>query len=358
MRAALQTAGGLTVVDGIELRAPEPGEVVVRLTAAGVCHSDLKVVTGTTQYALPVVLGHEGTGVVEEVGAEVTSVQAGDTVVVHTIRSCGRCAQCVAGRPTRCKASGPGLRTPFTLDGTPVHQFANTSVFVERTIVHERQVVAIDPAIAPTSAALLGCGVVTGVGAVRNRAKVAEGDTVAVIGAGGVGLNVVQGARLAKASSIVAVDANPAKEALARRVGATDVVIATGDDAVTGVLDLLPSGVDHAFVCIGIPELVPLAVAMLDWGGQCVVVGFPGPGVTAAVPLQAMYDDKAILACRFGTTDPPVDIPVLAAAHLAGELLLDELVTSTRPLGEVADAFADMAAGRTEGRTVLTTKEP
>jgi Zn-dependent alcohol dehydrogenase len=142
-------------------------------------------------------------------------------------------------------------------------------------------------------------------------------------------------------------------------IGAGGVVPGGDDDVVDGVRQVVPDGVDHAFVCIGIPELVPLGVAMLDWGGQCVVLGFPGPGVTAAVPLQAMYNDKSILACRFGSTRPHHDIPMLARAYLDGTLLLDELVTSVRPLAEVAEAFGDMSAGRTEGRTVLTlTQEP
>lgn len=354
MHGILQTAIGTVEVDDLEVDAPMAGEVLVRITAAGVCHSDLKVVEGATQYPMPVVLGHEGTGIVEAVGAGVTSLAPRDTVVLHTVRFCGRCEHCAQGMPTRCKRSGSAPTAPFASGGERVHQFANTSVFTERTVVHENQAVRVDPSIPAPSAALLGCGVVTGVGAVLNRARVARGETVAVLGVGGVGLNVVQGARLAGASNIVAVDTNPAKRALAERVGATDVVIASGEDAVEGVREVLPQGVDHAFVCIGVPELVTVATAMLDWGGQCVLLGFPGPGVLASFPMQAMYNDKSILACRYGGTRPHRDIPMLARAYLAGELLLDELVTSVRPLGEFAEAFADMKYGRTEGRSVLT----
>jgi Zn-dependent alcohol dehydrogenase len=352
MRAVVFTDSGLEVRDDVSVRAPGPTEVVVRVTAAGACHSDLKLVNGTTAYPRPVVMGHEGTGVVDSVGVGVSGVRPGDTVVIHTLRFCGRCRHCASGQPTRCAQSMGAIGAPFTMAGSPAYQFANTSVFVERTVVDQQQVVKIDPVIPSACAALLGCGVLTGVGAVRNRARVGPGDTVVVFGIGGVGLNVVQGARLAAAARIVAVDTNPAKEGIARTFGATDFLASA--DATEAVLELVPGGVDHAFVCIGSPALVRAGADVLAWGGQCVIVGFPGPGTDASFEVARMYHDKSILGCRYGSSSPHRDIALLADLYLDGRLLLDELVTHTIPLADAATAFADMTAGRVDARTVLT----
>jgi S-(hydroxymethyl)glutathione dehydrogenase/alcohol dehydrogenase len=225
-------------------------------------------------------------------------------------------------------------------------------VFTERTIVSEEQVVAIDPAIRPVCAALLGCGVLTGAGAVFNRARVTRGDRVVVLGLGGVGLNVVQASAIAGASVVIAVDTNPDKEVVGRTFGATQFVLG-GDGVGDRIREIEPTGVDHAFVCIGSAPLVALAASLLDAGGQAVIVGFPGPGINAEIPLERLYHDKSILACRYGTSSPHRDIPLLADLYLAGRLKLDELVTRTLPLAEAPAAFDDMVAGRVEARTVL-----
>jgi Zn-dependent alcohol dehydrogenase len=353
MRGVVFDGNEAILRDDLDVRRPGPTEVVVRIHAAGVCHSDSKVLSGATTYPLPVVLGHEGAGVIDEVGAAVTGVAPGDHVVLHTLRACGNCPACVSGLPTRCPTSLGVIDAPFTVAGRPAHQFANTSVFVERTVVGAGQVVKIDADIPMPVAALLGCGVITGTGAVFNRARVRVGESVVVIGVGGVGLNAVQAARISGASRIIAVDTNPAKATIARRFGATDVVMAA-DDVGAAVRDLVPGGVDHVLVCIGAAALVPLAIDLLAPGGQAVIVGFPGRGAHASFEMQTLYQEKSILACRYGSSNPRRDIPLLARLYREGHLLLDELVSRVAPLEAVHDAFAAMSAGTTDARTVLT----
>ncbi|WP_086700034.1 alcohol dehydrogenase catalytic domain-containing protein, partial [Streptomyces tricolor] len=263
MRGVVFDGSRVRVVDDLAVREPGPGEVLVAVAAAGLCHSDLSVVDGTIPFPVPVVLGHEGAGIVEAVGAGVTHVVPGDHVALSTLAPCGTCAECDRGRPTMCRQAIGRPGRPFTRGADPVYQFAANSAFAERTVVKAVQAVRIPEDIPLTSAALIGCAVLTGVGAVLNRARVDRGDSVVVIGAGGVGLNVIQGARLAGALDIVAVDACAAKEAVARRFGATEFL--TSAD---GVRDLLPTGADHVFECVGRVELIRRAVDLLDRRGQ------------------------------------------------------------------------------------------
>jgi S-(hydroxymethyl)glutathione dehydrogenase/alcohol dehydrogenase len=237
---------------------------------------------------------------------------------------------------------------PFSRGGRPVHQFASTSVFAERTVVRAVQAVRIPDDVPPASAALIGCGVLTGVGAVLNRARVEPGDSVLVIGAGGIGLNVLQGARLAGAARIVAVDANAGKEAVARRFGATHFLTSTD-----GVRDILPTGADHAFECVGRVELIRRAVDLLDRHGQAVLLGVPPATAEASFLVSSMYLDKAILGCRYGSSRPQRDIARYAALYREGRLLLDELVTRTYAVEDFEKAVEDAAAGRV-ARAVLT----
>ncbi|MEU9333990.1 Zn-dependent alcohol dehydrogenase [Streptomyces sp. NPDC048290] len=342
MRGVLFDGKRIEVVDDLEVREPGPGEVRVAVAAAGLCHSDLSVVDGTIPFPVPVVLGHEGAGVVEAVGAGVGHVAPGDHVALSTLANCGTCAECDRGRPTMCrKAIGRPAR-PFTrAGGEPVYQFASNSAFAERTVVKAVQAVRIPDDIPLPSAALIGCGVLTGVGAVLNRARVDRGDRVLVIGTGGIGLNVIQGARIAGALRIVAVDANPAKEAVARRFGATDFLTST-----EGVRDLLPTGVDHAFECVGRTELIREAIDLLDRHGQAVLLGVPPATAEASFLVSSMYLDKSILGCRYGSSRPQRDIALYAGLYRAGTLLLDELVTRTYPVEDFAEAVADAEAGR------------
>ena len=255
MRGLVWT-GELEVRDDVEVRGPEPHEVMVRIVNAGLCHSDVSVLDGTIPFPTPVVLGHEGAGVVEEVGDAVRKVKVGDHVVLTTLGSCGLCDACDRGQPTHCRDTMGRLNRPFTVGGEKTFQFANAGVFTERTVVAESQAVVIPPEMPLTAACLIGCAVVTGTGAVLNRAKVQPGETVAVIGAGGIGQSVIQAARISRRRPIVVIDANPAKEEVSRLFGATDFLdgsTLTGDGELVGaVKDLgLPNGVDHAFECVG-----------------------------------------------------------------------------------------------------------
>ncbi|MGW4727883.1 Zn-dependent alcohol dehydrogenase [Streptomyces shenzhenensis] len=348
MRGVVFDGERVRVVDDLQVRDPGPGEVLVAIAAAGLCHSDLSVVDGTIPFPAPVVLGHEGAGVVEAVGAGVTHVAPGDHVALSTLANCGTCADCDRGRPTMCRRAIGRPGRPFTRGGEPLFQFASNSAFAERTVVKAVQAVRIPKDVPLPCAALIGCGVLTGVGAVLNRAQVERGDNVLVIGAGGIGLNVIQGARIAGALRIVAVDANPAKETVARQFGATDFL--TSAD---GVRDVLPTGADHAFECVGRTELIRRAVDLLDRHGQAVLLGVPPATAEASFLVSAMYLDKSILGCRYGSARPQRDIALYAELYRQGRLLLDELVTRTYPVEEFAEARADAAAGRL-ARAVLT----
>ncbi|SFF00297.1 Zn-dependent alcohol dehydrogenase [Streptomyces mirabilis] len=348
MRGVIFDGKRTQVVDDLEIRDPGPGEVQVAISAAGLCHSDLSVVDGTIPFPVPVVLGHEGAGVVEAVGAGVGHVRPGDHVALSTLANCGACAECDRGRPTMCRKAIGMPRQPFARGGRPLYQFASNSAFAERTVVKAVQVVRIPKDIPLPSAALIGCGVLTGVGAVLNRARVDRGDTVLVIGTGGIGLNVLQGARIAGALKIVAVDANPAKEAVARRFGATHFLTST-----EAVKDILPTGADHAFECVGRVELIRQAIDLLDRHGQAVLLGVPPATAEASFLVSSMYLDKSILGCRYGSSRPQRDIALYADLYREGRLLLDELVTQTYPVEDFDKAAQDAEAGRV-ARAVLT----
>ncbi|MBK6019510.1 alcohol dehydrogenase catalytic domain-containing protein, partial [Streptomyces sp. MBT53] len=320
MRGVVFDGKQIQVVDDLAVREPGAGEVLVAISAAGLCHSDLSVIDGTIPFPVPVVLGHEGAGVVEAVGVGVTHVAPGDHVALSTLANCGTCADCDRGRPTMCRQAIGRPGKPFTRGGQPVYQFASNSAFAERTVVKAVQAVRIPKDIPLPSAALIGCGVLTGVGAVLNRARVDRGDSVVVIGTGGIGLNVIQGARIAGASRIVAVDANPAKEEAARKFGATDFLTST-----EGVRDLLPTGADHAFECVGRVELVRQAVDLLDRHGQAILLGTAPATAEASFLVSSMFLDKSILGCRYGSSRPQRDIPLYTQLYRQGRLLLDEL---------------------------------
>lgn len=358
MKAVVYDGEGIVVADDVELREPGDGEVKVRVHAAGLCASDLSVVSGTIPYPTPVVLGHEGAGVVEEVGASVTSVKPGDHVVLTTLGNCGLCDACETGHPTLCKQTFGNLSQPFVRGGEGVWNFANASVFAEHAVVKESQAIPVPPDVPLESACLIGCGVLTGFGAALNRAKVQPGDSVAVFGVGGIGLNVVQGSAVAGATTIVAVDAVEEKEALARQFGATHFVLAgpgtgSGDTAepaskatVKAVKAIAGDGVDHAFECVGHPDVIRQAIAVLDWGGQCVLLGVPKLGTEASFVVADLYNDRSILGCRYGSSRPRHDVPLIVDLYRQGRLKLDELVTTTCPLDEIETLIAEMKAGR------------
>jgi Zn-dependent alcohol dehydrogenase len=359
MRGIVFTGSDAEVTDELTVKDPGRGEVLVAVQAAGVCHSDLSVIDGTIPWKPPSVLGHEGAGIVEAVGPGVTSVEPGDHVVVTTLANCGRCRACTTGHPTWCIRSLGNVSTPFEYAGQPASNFAATSVFVERTVVTEIQAVKISRDVPFTSACLIGCGVLTGVGAVLNRAKVQPGDTAAVFGVGGVGLNVIQGLRLSNASRIIAVDTVAEKEHLARKFGATDFVDATTDDAAKQIRNLVPhapgsipgalgpGGVTWAFDCVGHTAVLRSALDALDWGGTALAIGIPPRGSEVAVDVNALaYVDRTLMGCRYGSARPQHDVPLLVELYLEGRLMLDELVTETRPLEEFKTIVDSMHHGR------------
>ncbi|MEU4967261.1 alcohol dehydrogenase catalytic domain-containing protein [Streptomyces smyrnaeus] len=357
MRGVILQGARAEVVDDLEIRSPGPGEVLVGIRAAGLCHSDLSVIDGTIPFPRPVVLGHEGAGVVEAVGAGVVHVTPGDHVALSTIANCGACPQCARGRPTMCRRTIGRPEQPFTRGGKPLYNFAANSAFAERTLVKAVQATPVPDDIPLTSAALIGCAVLTGVGAVLNRAGVGQGESVVVIGVGGVGLNVLQGARIAGAAPIVAVDADPGKETAARQFGATHFVDASRADCARGtvaaVKEILPDGAAHTFECVGSTALVRQAVDLLDRRGQAVLLGMPPADAEAVFLPAALFLDKSILGCRYGSSRPPNDIALYADLYRQGRLLLDELVTRTYPIEEFEAAAEDAHHGRV-ARAVLT----
>jgi S-(hydroxymethyl)glutathione dehydrogenase/alcohol dehydrogenase len=348
VKAAVYHGGGAPVaIEDVRVKEPGTGEVRVALKAAGLCHSDVSVLDGTIPYPVPVVLGHEGAGVVESIGPGVTSVKPGDTVILSTLAHCGRCVACEAARPTQCRnAPSPKDSVPFFVGGKPAFQFANTSAFTELTLVREQSAIPFDPRVPFDRACLIGCGIMTGVGAVLNRAKVEPGASMVVFGVGGIGLNCVQGGVLAGASRIVAVDVNPQKLALAKTFGATDVIDSTKTDALAVVRDLTRGGADYTFECVGALPVIQTALDALAPGGTLVIVGVPKLGSKFEFPVHTIYNNKSILGCRYGAARPRKDFAMLADLYLAGRLKIDELVTEHYPLDDFQRALDDLHSGK------------
>jgi S-(hydroxymethyl)glutathione dehydrogenase/alcohol dehydrogenase len=347
MKAAVYRGGGRPVaIEQVEVRAPGPGEVRVAIKAAGLCHSDQSVTDGTIPYPVPVVLGHEGAGLVESVGPGVTSVKVGDAVVLSTLAHCGRCPACEQAKPTLCRnAPNPKDTRPFTIGGETAYQFANTSTFAELTLVREQSAIPIDPRVPFDRACLIGCGIVTGVGAVLNRARVEAGATMAVFGVGGIGLNVVQGGVLAGAAKIIAVDVNKEKLALAEAFGATHVVDAGRTDPVEAIRALTGGGADYSFEAVGNLATIQQALDAIAPGGTLTIVGVPKIGSKFEFVVHNLYNNKAILGCRYGAARPRTDFPMLADLYLTGRLKIDELITKHYALDQVAGAIDDLKSG-------------
>jgi S-(hydroxymethyl)glutathione dehydrogenase / alcohol dehydrogenase len=365
VRAAVFRGPGQPVrVTEVELAPPGPGEVEVAIAAAGVCHSDLHIVLGEWPHPLPVVLGHEGSGVVTAIGPDVTSLSPGDHVVLSWVPVCGRCRYCRLGRPAQCQPAAEVVAlggvlldgtSRLRIDGDPAYHYLGVSSFAERAVVPESGAIRVRQDAPLELVALVGCAVATGVGAVRNTAGVAPGSSVAVIGCGGVGLSCVQGARLAGASRVVAVDVVADKLAVARRLGATDVVHAAGLPAMdadggpvaAALRDLVPEGLDYVFDAIGKIETTEQAIAALGLGGTAVIVGLPPSGRQARFdPLALAEAERRILGCNYGSITPQRDIPQLVDEVMSGALDLESMVSARRPLAEAAEALADLRSGR------------
>jgi Zn-dependent alcohol dehydrogenase len=331
-------------VEEVVVKSPGPGEVRVRIHAAGLCHSDLSVIDGSIPYPSPVVLGHEGAGIVEAVGPEVTGLREGDRVVLSTLAHCGRCPACEVGRSTECR-NAPKMLQPFAIDGKPAFQFANTSTFVESTVVKEQSAIPIDERVPFDCAALIGCGVMTGIGAVLNRAKLEAGATMAVFGLGGIGLNCVQGGVLGGAAKIIAIDVVPQKLEWAKRFGATHAIDAAKEDPVKAIRDLTLGGADYTFECVGNLKVIEQALDALGPGGALTIVGVPEIGSSFSFPVHTLYQNKAILGCRYGTARPRRDFPMLADFFLSGRLKIAELITRHYRLEDFDTALADLKRG-------------
>jgi S-(hydroxymethyl)glutathione dehydrogenase/alcohol dehydrogenase len=344
--------GFIDVTDELEVRQPGPTEVLVAVAYAGVCHSDYSVVSGTIPFPPPVVLGHEGAGVVEAIGSAVTKVGVGDRVVLHTLTACGACDQCDRGRPTHCRSSLGGISQPFTYKGEPAYAFANAAVFSEYTVVSENQAVRIDPEVPLQVASLLGCAVMTGAGAALSRAKVERGSSALVIGVGGIGLSAIQGCRIAGATTIVAVDVNPEKETLARQFGATHFIGVDGNHCADAVRRICPDGVHSSFECVGRGDLSRICIEALAGGGSCVLVGTTPPEDEVSFRSRDLWLDKNVMGCRYGSAQPHHDIATYIRLYKAGLMKLDEMVTNVYPMDDVQRAFDDMAHG-TVARSVL-----
>ncbi|MCB0977102.1 MAG: Zn-dependent alcohol dehydrogenase [Acidimicrobiales bacterium] len=364
MKAAILPAqdSPLETHDDVELAEPGPGEVRVKVVASGVCHSDLSVQNGTIPLPTPIVLGHEGAGIVEAVGEGVTKVAVGDHVVLSFVPACGECYTCKHGQPFLCEQSNSSA-TGGMLDGTtrlsrggaPLFQMAALGTYGEYAIVPEISMVKIPDDVPLHVAALIGCGVLTGVGAALNTAEIQEGDSVAVIGCGGVGLNVIQGAKIAGASRIIAVDRFDSKLEMAREFGATDTVNAGDTDAVIEIMGLTEGrGADVVFEVIGLGPTIEQAINATRKGGEVVLVGVPRMDVM--VNLNAaftwLYLAKTIKGCWYGSSNVYEDVPKLLDLWKQGSLKLEELISKEITVDEVNEAFADMQAG-TVARSVI-----
>lgn len=362
MKAAVvhQITGVFDVEDGIEIAAPIGHEVLVDVKASGLCHSDLHLAENDFGYPLPMILGHEVAGVVTAIGPDVRDFAVGDHVVGSLVQSCGRCASCRAGRSYQCAHPEETLRDPadgsrLSAAGVPVNQGMGLAGFAEQALIHENQLAKVPDALPFPQASLLGCGTVTGAGAAINTAGVRPGDTVAVIGAGGVGLNVISGAKLAGAVRIIAIDLQPAKLELARKFGATDVVSPAETDAVAAVQQLTGGGVDHAFEVIGLKSTSEQAIKMARVGGGAFLIGVHKPGAT--IEVDALVDlltmQKKVQGVFMGSTNIKHDIPMYAELYLQGRFNLDELVSREIGIDEINEAYAELKGG-TIARSVIT----
>jgi len=343
------------VVETISVDSPKRGEVMVKLAACGVCHSDLSATNGTIPLPPPLVLGHEGAGEIVEVGEGVTGFAVGDHVVASFIYMCGKCIFCAGGRPVLCVEQGKALTTPpegtprvKDAAGKPLNIFSGCGVMAEYATLSTDNVVKIDAKIPLDRAALVGCAVTTGVGAVFNTARVEPGATVAVLGCGGVGLNVIQGAAIAGAERILAIDTMESKLEMAKKFGATDTLaIKPGEDATKEIKKRTGGGPGYAFECVGSGALAELAYKAIRRGGKAVIVGVARPTDAASIrPMGMVFEEKSIQGSYFGSCVPRIDFPRMLHLYMAGKLKLDELITRRYKIDEAPQAFADLESGR------------
>ncbi|MFZ5962870.1 Zn-dependent alcohol dehydrogenase [Thalassococcus sp. BH17M4-6] len=341
-------------IETLELRAPEAGEVEVTLEAVAICHSDIHFAEGAWGGDLPAVFGHEAAGRITAVGDGVTGVMPGNRVVVTLIRACGTCRNCASGRPTICDTPNPAPSPLRRSDGTPVVQAMNCGAFAQRVVVDQSQVVPLPDDMPAESVALMACGVITGIGAVVNAAKLRAGEDVVVIGAGGVGLNAIQGARIAGARRIVAVDMSEEKLEIARDFGATDGVLGSGKAPWRQALKAMGRGADAVIVTVGAVPAYNDAPRYLGWGGRMVMVGMPHSGAMAEYePVVLAYMAQGMTGSKMGDVVIRRDIPWMADLYRQGRLKLDELVSGRWTLDQINEAIADTKSGGAKRNVIL-----
>lgn len=358
--AVLEEIGKPMIIDDVDVADPIGREVQIEVKANGLCHSDLHLAENNFGTVLPAVFGHELAGVVSAVGPNVTGFAVGDHVVGCLVSHCGVCERCLAGRSYQCRnrlATGRSKTEPPRLSrrGEPVTQVFSLSGFAEQTLVHENNIVRVTKEIPFDKACLLGCGVVTGAGAVVNSAQVRVGETVAVIGCGGVGLSAIQGARLSGALRVIAIDLQPGKLELARRLGATDTVNPADGDPIAQVQALTGGlGVDHAFEVIGLKQTAMEAYGMLATGGTAYLIGIQKPGTTFELPGGSFLNTQRNLrGVYMGSTNFKVDIPMYAQYYLQGRFNLDDLVSQTIPLDQVNEGYEELKKGEVARSVVV-----
>ncbi|MGP4029678.1 zinc-binding dehydrogenase [Actinomadura sp. 3N407] len=353
--AVLHEPGRPMTIERIDLREPGPGEVLVRTTSVGICGTDLHFATGRFPYPAPTVLGHEASGVVEQTGVGVTGIQSGDRVLVYDQIPCGQCGNCLSGRMVYCTDTSTKQRqkTRLSLDGQAFRQYLGVSALADRMLVDAAALIALPEQISYTAGALLGCCLTTGAATVFNTAGTRPGQTVLVIGCGGVGLGAVQAARIAGAARIIAVDLEPHRREAAIALGATDIL----DPGTTDLAEAMASitgqrGVDVAVEVVGDPALAEAAFTTLAAGGQAVVVGMMPPGSRISLPSALVRHGRSMTGSVMGEVRTRHDIPAYLEMVASGRMVADELATSTWKLDQVNDAF-DHAAGRHGIRTMI-----
>lgn len=362
MKAAVQfeVPGKLEIVD-VEIDQPRAHEVLIRTVASGLCHSDLHYLEGKYQPDLPFLLGHEAAGIVEAVGDAVVGIEPGDHVVTCLSQFCGSCRYCLAGKPAQCTREGlergPDEPPRLSYNGERVYAMGRIGGFAEQILVHEHGAVPIRKDMPFDRAALIGCAVTTGIGAVTRTAQVEPGSTVAVLGCGGIGLSAIQGAALAGASRVVAIDKLPWKLDLARRFGATDVVDASAGDPVQAVRELVPGGVDYAFEAIGLKLTVEQGYAMLARGGAVTLIGMVPEGELVAFPADdLMSSEKRVQGSNMGSNRFRIDIPQYVDFYMRDRLNLDDLVSARIGLDQVNDGYEALKRGEV-ARSVIVFDE-
>ncbi|WP_246218822.1 Zn-dependent alcohol dehydrogenase [Parasphingorhabdus halotolerans] len=356
--AVLVEVGKPLEIEDVTISKPGPHEVLIRTAACGLCHSDLHFIEGSYPHPLPAIPGHEAAGIVEAIGSEVRTVAVGDAVISCLSAFCGHCEFCVTGRMSLClgadtrraEGSEPRLSRP---DGTPVGQMLNLSAFAEQMLIHENACVRIDPDMPLDRAAVIGCAVTTGAGTIFNACKVTPGETVAVVGCGGVGLATINAAKIAGAGRIIAADPIPEKRELAKKLGATDVVDAMADDAAAQIIEMTGGGVDHAIEAVGRPASGDLAVGSLKRGGTATILGMMPLDHKVGLSAIDLLSGKKLQGAIMGGNRFPVDIPRLVDFYLRGLLDLDSIVAETIPLEQINDGFEKMKKGDA-ARSVIT----